>query len=67
MAEAFSDYVSAKMGDCVEQGDALGLAGNCNIHRADDVFQPRVEHFGGAAERGFDALLVPFDQAIELL
>ena len=45
----------------------MRLAGDRDVHRADDILELRVEHFGGAAQRGFDAFLVPFDQAVELL
>ena len=55
------------MRDRVEQWHALRLTGNRDVHRADDVFQLCLQHFGGAAQRGLDALLIPFDQAVELL
>ena len=49
VAEAFSGQVATEMRDGVEEGDALGLAGDRDVEGADDVFEFRFEDFGGAA------------------
>ena len=67
MAEAFADDVAAEMGNRVEQGHALGLASYGDVEWTDDIFQLCLQHFGGAAQGGFDAFLVPLDERIELL
>ena len=67
MAQAFADDVAAQMDDGIEQRHALRLAGDGDIHWPDHILQLGFQHFGGAAQGGFDTFLVPFDQAVKLL